>query len=83
VDGFDCVYQFEIDGQVWHLDLFQSEKQIKSGPHEDPDCTIQISADNFYKLLKNDLNVPMALLTGKIKIKGDKALALKLGKLFS
>jgi putative sterol carrier protein len=83
LDGFDCVYQFEIDDQVWHLDLFQSEKQIARGPHKDPDCSIKMSSENFEKLLKRDLNVPMALLTGKVKINGDKTLALKLGKLFS
>ncbi|MBN8554491.1 MAG: SCP2 sterol-binding domain-containing protein [Deltaproteobacteria bacterium] len=83
MQGFDCVYQFEIDGKVWNLDLYQSEPQIKSGAHSDPDCTLKISAENFEKLLRRDLNIPMALVTGKIKISGDKTLALKLGGLFS
>jgi len=84
MDGFDCVYQFEIDDRVWHLDLTgYDNRQIVRGPHNDSDCTIKMSEENFEKMLKRQLNVPLALVTGKIKIKGDKALVLKLMKLFS
>ncbi len=84
MDGFDCVYQFEIEGRTWHLDLLSSsERQIKKGAHSEPDCTVVISDENFEKLVKGKLNAPLALLSGKLKIKGEKALALKLAKLFS
>ena len=81
---FFCVYQFEIDQGVWNLDLtVAGPKEIKKGRHAEPDCTIKMSEENFEKLLKRKLNVPMALISGKIKIGGEKALALKLGELFS
>jgi len=84
LSDFYCVYQFEIDGDVWNLDLTDSKvKQIKRGAHDAPDCSVKMTEENFEKLLKRKLNVPLALLTGKLKISGDKALALKLGELFS
>ena len=81
---FFCVFQFEIGDGIWNLDLTSSaEKMIKRGAHPEPDCTIQMADENFEKLLKGKLNVPLALITGKVKIKGEKSLALKLGELFS
>lgn len=83
VDGFDCVYQFEIGDQIWNLDLLGSTRTIVSGKHRDPDCSIIVNPENFEKLVRGQLNIALALITGKVKIKGDKLLATKLGKLFS
>lgn len=83
VEGLFCVYQFEIGDQTWNLDLNQKDKEIKRGAHDAPDCTIKMSEENFEKLLKKKLNVGLALITGKIKISGDKTLAMKLGEIFS
>src|SRR5437868_5140568 len=77
VAGLDCVYQFEIDENVWNLDLLERQPAIKMGSHPDPDCTIIVNAENFEKLVRGQLNVPLALISGKIKIKGDKILATK------
>ena len=43
-------------------------------------CHIQMSDQNFEKLIAGNLNVPMALMTRKIKVSGDKGLALKVGE---
>lgn len=83
MDGFDCVYQFDIEDDIWSLDLtVEEDRQIKRGKHKSPDCTIIISNENFGKLMRRQLNVPFALISGKIKIKGEKGLALKLTELF-
>lgn len=83
VEGFDCVFQFEISDRVWNLDLFQAKPKIVRGAHSNPDCTITMTAENFEKMIRQQLNIPMAIVTGKIRISGDKTLALKLGKLFA
>jgi putative sterol carrier protein len=83
MEGFDCAFQFEIGDEIWNLDLFQSAPQIKPGAHQEPDCTLKMSDENFEKMIRKQLNIPLAILTGKIKIQGERALALKLGKLFS
>ena len=44
------------------------------------DTTIALSAETLQGLMKGEVNAPMAVMTGKIKIKGDAGLALKLAK---
>lgn len=49
----------------------------------DADCTISVSQQDFERLLKGELNPMGAVMSGKIKIKGDMSLAMKLQTLFS
>jgi putative sterol carrier protein len=48
----------------------------------DAPCTIKISLPNFEKMLGGDMNPMMAFMTGKMKIEGDKGVAMKLASLF-
>ena len=50
---------------------------------KDADCTVIMSAETFQKLKSGDINPMMALMTGKIKIKGDMSIAMKLTSLLS
>jgi putative sterol carrier protein len=47
----------------------------------DADCTITASSETIKRLRTGDLNPMMAVMTGKIKIKGDMGLAMKLQSL--
>lgn len=42
------------------------------------DCLIQINTKDFIKLTNNELNTTMAYMTGKLKVKGNITIALKL-----
>ncbi|MCI4664565.1 MAG: SCP2 sterol-binding domain-containing protein [Neomegalonema sp.] len=44
------------------------------------DVTIGLTPDNLAKLMTGKLSAPMAVMSGKISIKGDASLALKLAK---
>lgn len=48
---------------------------------QETDCTLKLSTDNLVKLLKGKLNPMTAMALGKIKISGNPAVAMKLGKL--
>ena len=48
----------------------------------DTSCTIKISLPNFDKMLTGDMNPMMPFMTGKMKIEGDKGVAMKLASLF-
>lgn len=74
------VYQLEVDDGVWNLDI--TRRKIKKGKHPLPDCTIRMSRESLNGLLENELNIAFAIITGKIKISGDKMLALSLQELF-
>ncbi len=53
-----------------------------SNDDKDADCTIKIDIDNFDKLMSGSLNPMMALMAGKMKIDGDKGVAMKLSSMF-
>ncbi len=71
-----------IDDEPVIVDGTGSENQVR-GVDEDADCTIAMSMDSFLKTVKGELNPMMAVMTGKIKVKGDMALAMKLKDLLS
>ena len=48
----------------------------------DADCTIIISLEDFGKLANGQLNPMMAFMGGKMKVEGDKSVAMKLSGLF-
>ncbi len=72
VMGDDCV---TLDGT--------GDKNVISNDNKDADCTINLDADVFGKLLSRDLNPMTAFMTGKFKIEGDMGVAMKLQNLFS
>ena len=45
------------------------------------DCTIKLSLDNLEALLAGELNPTMAFMSGKIKIEGDRSVAMALSQL--
>ncbi len=86
IQGMDCIYQFDItgdDGGQWYITIAGGDATVTQGAAESPSITITMEASNFINLLQGKLNPQMAFMTGKLKIKGDMALALKLQSVFS
>jgi len=54
-----------------------------SAENKDADCQVDVSFDDFLALVKGELNPMGAVMGGKIKIKGDMGVAMKLQSLFS
>lgn len=52
-----------------------------SYPAGDPGCTMTLDSDDFVKLFMGQLNPTQAFMGGKLKIKGDMMMAMKLEKL--
>lgn len=57
------------------------ESNVVSEEDNDADCTIHVTPENFMSLVKGDLNPMMAVMSGKVKIKGDMGVAMKLQSL--
>ncbi len=49
----------------------------------DADCTIALSRENLGKLLSGKLNPMTGVVTGKMKVSGDLAVAMRLSKLLA
>ncbi|MFY0599679.1 MAG: SCP2 sterol-binding domain-containing protein [Cyclobacteriaceae bacterium] len=72
---------FKFDEGVIHLDDTVSPTLV-SNTESEAQCSIKMGIDNFGRMLSGDLNPMMAFMGGKMKIEGDKGVAMKLASLF-
>jgi putative sterol carrier protein len=79
VSPFGAKLKFLIDDQ--HIMIDGHNGNAVSIDEGDADCVIITSSEHLLAMKNGDLNPMMAVLTGKIKIKGDKGLAMKLQSL--
>lgn len=54
---------------------------LVSTEDKEADCTINVSIDDFLGLMNGSLNPMTAFMSGKIKVKGDMSIAMKLQSL--
>jgi len=86
IQGMNVVYQFDITGDTggqYAVVIADNDATVQEGVHESPNITLTISDEDFKNLTTGKLNGQTAFLTGKLKIKGDMALAMKLQSVFS
>ena len=74
--GSTFKFQFD-DNDVVFVDGTQ-EPPVVSNEDRDADCTMIMSYSTYEKLMSGKLNPTMALMMGKVKIKGDMGVAMKL-----
>ncbi|MEJ1282862.1 hydroxysteroid dehydrogenase like 2 [Cricetulus griseus] len=87
VKATQAVYQFELsgeDGGTWFLDLKSKGGKVGHGESsERADVVMSMTTDDFVKMFSGKLKPTMAFMSGKLKIKGNMALAIKLEKLMT
>ncbi|WP_054949960.1 SCP2 sterol-binding domain-containing protein [Numidum massiliense] len=86
IAGMETVYQFDLsgdDGGTYQLHLSQGTANVVQGDEQPADCCIQMSADNFKKLVRGELNAVSAFMFKKLKVKGEVGLAMKLQNIFA
>jgi putative sterol carrier protein len=79
--GVKAIYQFNLDGDesgTYQLVLKDENSYAAEGDAETPDCTLNMKADDFKKMVNGELNGTQAFMSGRLKIKGNMGLALKL-----
>lgn len=80
IDPFGAKLKFDFGDGIIFLDGTGSENTVSNTDGE-ADCVITTSASTFEKITTGKLNPMMAMVTKKIKIKGDMGLAMKLQSL--
>ena len=66
--------QFNFTGAeegVWHLVIANGVLSSGQGAAENPNATANVDSDDWLKLLRGELNPMSAVISGKLKIKGD------------
>ncbi|XP_024613041.1 hydroxysteroid dehydrogenase-like protein 2 isoform X2 [Neophocaena asiaeorientalis asiaeorientalis] len=87
VKATQAVYQFELsgeDGGTWFLDLKSKGGNVGYGePSDRADVVMSMSTDDFVKMFSGKLKPTIAFMSGRLKIKGNMGLAIKLEKLMN
>ncbi|RJP26354.1 MAG: sterol-binding protein [Candidatus Abyssobacteria bacterium SURF_5] len=83
--GMKAVYQWDITGEgggKWNAVIDNGNIQVSEGQHASPNITITVAAKDWLDILNGKLDGQMAFMSGKLKVKGDMSLAMKLKTLF-
>jgi putative sterol carrier protein len=79
--GIDITAQVNLtgpNGGEWAVKIKDQKIHVTKGAYPSPDITIGMTDADFIDLVNDKLSAQKAFFTGKIKFKGDVALALKL-----
>ncbi len=73
-----CAWQYNISGSSWTVDLKNGAGSVTNKAADKADIIITVSDDDFVALAAGKLNAQQAFMQGKIKVKGNMGLAMKL-----
>jgi len=83
--GVNARYQFNLSGPnggTWFVDVNDGKLQMDRGTIDHPNVTLATSDRDWVALSNGELSGTWAFLTGRLKIRGDRNLAKKLGEIF-
>lgn len=81
IQGVNTAYQFDLSGDeegTYQVIIRDETVAVYEEVKEEPNCTLKLSDQNLLKLIAGNLNPTVAYMSGKLKIKGELGLALKL-----
>ncbi len=74
-------FVFDEGGSVF-IDATQTPYLV-SNDSKDSDCTVMLALSDAVKLLNGDMNPMTAFMFGKLKVKGDMGIAMKIAQFLS
>jgi putative sterol carrier protein len=83
--GMNAVVQFEITGEgggKWYAAIENGELRVVEGEREDASLTLTAAAADYLAISTGRLNGQLAFMTGRLRAKGDLALAMKMQLIF-
>jgi putative sterol carrier protein len=83
--GVNATIQYDISGDqggTWHAVIRDGACTVSDGPAPSPNLTIGMSGQDWLDMVGGKLSGQMAFMSGKLKLKGDMGLAMKIGGMF-
>ncbi len=84
--GTNATVQYDISGDgggTWHAVIKDGACSVKEGAVTDPNLTLQMGAQDWLDMTTGKQSGQMLFMSGKLKLKGDMGLAMKLGSMFT
>ncbi len=81
----NAVYRFALSGPnggTWIVDFKAGTYGVRQGD-EAGQCTVAMTDDDFLAMLAGEFTPRRAFMSGKLKVKGDMGLAMKLGQVLA
>jgi putative sterol carrier protein len=81
----DAVYQFSIGGEgggEWNASITGGTCTVAEGTADSPSCTVVTDANTWMDIVGKQISSMDAFMSGKLRIKGDMGLAMKLESMF-
>ena len=78
--------QFDLSGEgggKYWVKIADGTCETAEGEMEDAQMTLSASADDYLAIASGQLNPMQAFMTGKVKVKGDMGLAMKMQSIFN
>lgn len=75
------IYQFVImgeEGAAFYANFHDGQVELVEGRHENAAVTIEAALETVQSLVAKKLNPMMAFMSGKLKVKGDMSLVMKM-----
>jgi len=83
--GVNAVIQYEITGEGggnWYATVMDGTCTVTPGTAPGPTLTLTMSGQDWLDMLAGKLSGQIAFMSGKLKLKGDMGLAMKLASIF-
>jgi len=83
--GLNAIIQYDITGHGgghWHVIIDNAVCSVIEGSARNANLTLEISAEDWLDMSSGKQSGQMLFMSGRLKLRGDMALAMKLGTLF-
>ena len=84
--GTNATIQYDISGDgggTWNAVIKDGACTVNQGAAPSPNLTLSIAAQDWIDMLSGKQSGQMLFMSGKLKVKGDMGLAMKLGSMFT